>query len=63
MNCPECGKELLTILAKHEYNIKCDKEQGKWVKQDINVDYACSTCLESLGPLDIEDILRQVDEL
>ena len=63
MDCPSCDKELTTILAQHEYTIRYDKEQEKWVKSDGDAEYACSSCLERLDIHDIEDILRQVDEL
>ncbi len=63
MECPHCERELLLILSEHGYNIKYDKEQGKWIKRDDSVEYRCSNCLEELDTHDIEDILRQVDEL
>ena len=63
MNCPSCEKELTTILARHEYTIKFDTDQAKWVKEIGDAEYACNSCLETLVTTDIEDILRQVDEL
>ena len=63
MNCPQCERELKTVLALHRYNIKYDEEQKKWIKSCGEAEYACSMCLERLDTHDIEDILRQVDEL
>lgn len=63
MECPSCGMELTKILACHEYAIKYDEEQKKWVRDEGEVGYSCGNCLQSLDTRDIEDILRQVDEL
>ncbi|MBA7638622.1 hypothetical protein ES703_46278 [subsurface metagenome] len=63
VECSSCGKEPTTILADHRYDIRYDKEQGKWVKETGEVVYVCGLCLEELDIHDIEDILRQVDEL
>lgn len=61
--CPSCGKKLAGILARHDYPIDYNEEQKKWVKECGDVRYACGSCLEELDTRDIEDILRQVDEL
>ena len=61
MECPSCGVEIATVLAQHSYSIKWNEEQ--WVKSVGEVEYRCSNCLEELDTHDIEDILRQVDEL
>ena len=63
VECQSCGEEVTDILAAHNYSIYWDKEQGKWVKSDGTAVYVCSHCLEELDIHDIEDILRQVDEL
>ncbi len=63
MKCPNCDRELTSILAQHSYSITYDREQEKWVKSCGDAEYACSMCLERLDTRDIEDILRQVDEL
>jgi len=63
VECPSCGGEPTTILATHSYSIEYSKEQGKWVKRNDYVVYACGICLEELDTHDIEDVLRQVDEL
>lgn len=61
--CNSCGMKLTGILADHNYSIKYDEEQKKWVKDCGDVKYVCGNCLEELDTRDIEDILRQVDEL
>lgn len=63
MECPSCGAEVTEILARHEYTISYSEEQGKWVKDVGEAGYSCGNCLGNLEPRDIEDILRQVDEL
>jgi len=63
MNCPNCGNELTEIFANHDYTIVLDTETQSWVKHDVNVDYVCGWCKEVLSVHDIEDILKQVDEL
>ncbi len=63
IECQSCGEEVTDILAAHNYSIYWDKEQGKWGKSDGTAVYVCSHCLEELGICDIEDILKQVDEL
>jgi len=63
VECPSCGKELTRILSDHRYDIRYDEEQGKWVKEIGEGIYVCGLCLEELDTHDIEDILRQVDEL
>lgn len=63
VECPSCGKEPTEILATHSYSIEYDEEQGKWLKKDGEPVYVCGLCLEELDTRDIEDILRQVDEL
>ena len=62
MRCPECGEELL-IRASHSYSISYDKEQGKYVKDDGTVIYWCDECCEILKVSEIEEALKQVDEL
>jgi len=63
VECTSCGREPTTILAAHNYSIKYDEEQGKWVKETGEVIYVCGLCLQEIDTRDIEDILRQVDEL
>ena len=63
MECTSCGAEVTEILARHTYTISHSEEQGKWVKDCGDVTYSCGTCLEELDSRDIEDVLRQVDEL
>ena len=63
VECVSCGEDLTEILAAHNYSIKYDEEQGKWVKDVGEVVYVCGLCLQELDTRDIEDILRQVDEL
>ena len=63
VECPSCGKEPTAILADHRYDIRYDEEQGKWVKETGEVAYVCGLCLEEIDTRDIEDILKQVDEL
>lgn len=61
--CNSCDKVLTGILAQNTYSIRYDEEQKKWVKECGEATYVCSNCLEELDSRDIEDILRQVDEL
>lgn len=63
MKCVDCDREITQILASHTYTIKYDEEQGKWVKEVGVVHYICGGCINELDTRDIEDILRQVDEL
>lgn len=63
MKCPSCGGEITEILACHTYTISYNTEQGKWLKETGGVVYNCAICMDELGIHDIEDILRQVDEL
>jgi len=64
MNCISCGKEVKTIMAKHEYDITYDEEQEQWIKSLGEVEYRCSECGEELDRSGvIADILRKVDEL
>ena len=63
MQCPSCGAELTEILAKHEYSIELNSETGQWGRGEGDVIYTCGNCSEELGFHDIEDILKQVDEL
>lgn len=61
--CPHCGAVLDDVLASHNYSITYSSEQEKWVKSEGNVEYRCGNCIEELDIHDIEDILKQVDEL
>ena len=61
--CSSCGGEPTQIYASHNYSIEYDEEQGKWVKEVGEAVYVCGLCLQELDTRDIEDILRQVDEL
>lgn len=61
MQCPNCGAEITEILATHNYSI--EKHDEVWVKQVGGVIYSCSNCEVILDIHDIEDILKQVDEL
>lgn len=63
MICQYCGKEPKLILASHDYDIKYDEVQKKWVKSTGDVVYNCGECHQELSVHDIEDILKQVDEL
>ena len=63
VECQSCGKEPDVIFAEHRYDIRYDEKQGKWVKEVGEVLYVCGLCLEDIDACDIEDILRQVDEL
>lgn len=60
--CPYCD-DPLTILARHDYQIGYDEEQHKWVKDVGEVQYVCNNCYEVLDTHDLEDILKQVDEV
>ena len=61
--CGDCDTENPKILAIYRYTITYDKEQGKYVKRDDSVEYACGECLEELDIHDIEVVLKSVDEL
>jgi len=63
MKCPYCGAELTEIVVVDNYTIDYSEEQGKWVKQIGEATYSCGNCEVILRTDDIEDILRQVDEL
>jgi len=63
VECVSCGGEPTEILANHNYSIRYDEEQSKWVKETGEVVYVCGLCLQELDTHDIEDILKQVDEL
>ena len=63
VECPSCGGEPTRIQASHNYSIEYDEEQGIWVKMVGEPVYVCGLCLEELDTHDIEDILKQVDEL
>lgn len=63
LQCPSCGAILTEILVHHNYTIEYSEEQEKWVKSDGDASYLCVNCMEELDIGDIEDILRQVDEL
>ena len=63
MKCPSCDAEVTTILASHDYTIELNSETGQWVKDVGEAMYVCGSCLQELSVHDIEDILRQVDEL
>ncbi len=61
--CPSCGAILTEIQANHNYLIELSGETNKWGKSDGCVEYTCGNCHGVLGIHDIEDILKQVDEL
>lgn len=61
--CPSCGAVLTRILASCRYTIEHSEEQCSWVKDEGSTTYVCGNCMEELNTHDIEDILRQVDEL
>lgn len=63
MKCPNCGIVLTEIHASHDYTIELNKETQSWVKHDVAVEYTCEWCRDVLAVHDIEDILKQVDEL
>jgi len=63
MQCPSCSQEVTEILAHHDYTIELDASTGNWHKNENGVVYSCSNCLEELNLHDIEDVLKQVDEL
>jgi len=63
MECTSCGAEITEILARHEYTIRLDEEQDKGVKEEGEVIYSCGNCLQMVDTCDIEDALKQVDEL
>ena len=61
MQCTNCGAELTEILATHNYTIE---EHGEgWVKQVGEVTYSCTNCEGIIVVNEIQDILKQVDEL
>ncbi len=59
--CPECDKKL-NIEATHLYDITQDDE-GKFGKSDGDATYRCANCGTFLHISQIEDALKQVDEL
>lgn len=59
--CPECGV-VLNIEAIHYYDITQDDER-KFHRTDGDVTYRCSACGATLHISQIEDALRQVDEV
>ena len=63
IQCPECGAELTEILARHAYMIEYSTLMERWTKSDGSVVYTCSNCEVELSIHDIEDALKQVDEL
>ena len=63
MQCPSCGAEFTEILARHEYLIEYNDELKRWVKSVGYVFYGCGNCTEELDFHDIEDALKQADEL
>ena len=63
MQCPNCNAELTEIIAEHTYAIEYSEEQGRWTKSTGDVEYRCAICTDELSTTDIEDILKQVDEL
>jgi len=63
LECSGCGGIVTEILASHDYTIEQNSETSRWVKNTGNVTYVCGNCLEELDTNDIEDILKQVDEL
>ncbi len=63
VKCSGCGAEVTEILANHHYTVEYSEEQEKWVKNIGDVTYGCGNCLEEFDTHDIEDVLRQVDEL
>ena len=65
IECPECGDECggkLDIMAVHRYEITQD-DKGRFSKTDGEVEYRCSKSGCELHTSQIEDALRQVDEL
>lgn len=60
-DCPCCGNEL-EIKANHEYIIKQNGE-GRWHKGEGSVIYTCTSCGSNLAPNEIEEALKQTDEL
>lgn len=63
MECPFCGAIVTEILASHDYTIEQNSETEQWVKTEGTASYSCGNCLDEFGIHDIEDILKQVDEL
>jgi len=63
VECSYCGANVTEILATHTYTISYDEDQEKWVRGCGDVVYVCGNCMDELDSHDIEDVLRQVDEL
>ncbi len=63
MQCPNCGAENPEISACHTYIIEYSTEQEKWVKGIGGAEYTCTNCSEELSGDELDDVLRQVDEL
>ena len=63
MKCPHCERTLESICASHDYMINLVPNTDLYSKTVGDVDYVCGECLGTLAISDIEDILRQVDEL
>ena len=59
--CPGCECQL-SIWAVHRYLITQDNK-GEFHKDEGDVKYECGRCGYVLGVSEIEDALRQVDEL
>ncbi len=59
--CPECGKKL-NMDATHLYSITQD-DGGKFHRSDGEASYRCDNCGTFLHISQIEDALKQVDEL
>lgn len=60
--CPVCKKELSIIHATHVYDITLCRPDD-WSRDEGSVEYKCGHCEELLSTNEIEDILKQVDEL
>lgn len=63
IGCPVCEGASTEIEVVHVYTLKYDEAQDKWVKSEGDVRYGCGMCALMLDIHDIEDILREVDEL
>ncbi len=63
MQCPSCKAENPEILARHNYTISYSEDQTKWVKNTGYVFYNCRNCEGPLELDEIEEALKQVDEL
>lgn len=63
MKCPNCEEEIIGVSATHDYSIELDPDTNQYTKHDISTEYVCQACGNGLGISDIEDILKQVDEL